>query len=219
MSLAVLVPYRPDSEHRERIYATTSRLWAQTGAEVVYADDGLDGELFSLARAVNRARAKTDADRLLMFCVDAVPPPPETLAGVEVSLQELPWTTVFTGQRRFTSQQTGILMAGADPGPPAGEVCEGREALLAVRADIWDDLRGLDERFVGWGPEDVAWHRVLKTVYPSGNDSPQFGRFWSLWHPPTSRVALQRNSDLLASYLPHTDPRAMREFYLSRESS
>lgn len=212
----MLVPYRPDSIHRERIYETTSLMWSQMDVEVVHCDDGLDG-LFSYARASNRARAKTNADCLLMYSVDAVPLPAEALAGIEDALSSgLPWTTVFTGQRRFTAEQTEALIAGYDPGQPSGEFCEGREALLGVRSDVWDDLRGMDERFVGWGPEDKAWHQVLKTIHPDGNDQPEHGMFHSLWHPPTSRAALDDNSRLWLSYQPHDTAAAMREFYLSR---
>lgn len=220
MSLAVLIPYRPDSVHRERIYETTSRLWAQVDVEVVYADDGLDGELFSYARAANRARARTSADVLLTYSVDALPLPAASLARLDALLSSgVQWSTVFTGQRRFTAVQTERLLTGVDPaevGDPTGDVAMGREALLAVRAEVWDDLRGYDERFIGWGPEDFAFHHVLGTVYPDGCDEPQEGLFRTLWHPETLRWRTAELFELWNSYPRHLDAAAMRAWYLAR---
>jgi hypothetical protein len=97
-----------------------------------------------------------------------------------------------------------------------GDVAMGREALLGVRADVWDDLRGYDERFIGWGPEDCAFHYVLRTLYPAGCDNPTEGLFQSLWHPPTSRDAFGKLDRLWRMYQRHTDPGILRAWYLSR---
>lgn len=220
MSLAVLAPYRADTERRARIQATTRRLWAQQGVEVVYADDGLSGPLFSYARAANRARAMTDAKVLVAYNVDALPLHPDALLEVEALLTGgCPWSVLFDGQRHFTEAQTEQLLNGASPGvvgPPAGGYAMGREALLAVRSEVWDDLRGMDERFVGWGPEDLAWHRVLQTVHPDGNDAPRHGLFHSLSHPYAPRTAFGANDRLWRTYPTSASPEAMRGWYLGR---
>ena len=219
MSLAVLIPYRPDTPHRERIYECTSRLWARLDVEVVHCDDGLTGP-FSLTRAINRARAKTDADCLLTYSVDALPLPADRLEQLDKDLSAgMPWTAIFDGQQRFTPDQTQRILDGAEPshvGPAVGQVCLGREAVVAVRADVWDDLRGMDERFVGWGPEDLAFHRVLATVYPDGCNKPAEGLFQSLWHPDAPRTSFEAGQNLWHSYLPYTDAASMRAFYLAR---
>lgn len=219
MSLAVLIPYRPDTPRREQVFATTQRLWARLPVEVCVADDGLTG-LFSYARAANRARAKTDAKTLVVYNADALPLPLASLQRLEaLLLSGTPWSVIFPGQHRFTVAQTARLIAGAEPdevGPPDGDIAMGREALLAVRADVWDDLRGMDERFVGWGPEDRAWHQVLRTVHPDGCDIPAEPPFQSLWHPETPRTAHHAGMALWRSYPSNVDPAAMRAWYLSR---
>lgn len=217
MTLAVLAPYRADTPHREAIQVTTRRLWAEQGVEVVYADDGLDG-LFSYARAANRARKMTDADHLLIYNVDALPLPSAALAALEQVLSDAPWSVVFEGQRRFTPAQTEWLLRGATPeqvGEPGGEICWGREALPAVRASVWDELRGMDERFIGWGAEDLAFHHVLRELFPTGNDQPRFGLFRSLWHPDTPRSASPTNYGMWDRYRGLTGA-ALRAFYLGR---
>ena len=217
----MLVPYRPDTERRERIFETTSRLWARHGCEVVVADDGLSGDLFSYARAANRARAMTDADILIVYNVDALPLPAASLKRLHHLLSSgTPWSVIFSGQQRFTMDQTFRLLAGEEPtdvGPAEGDVFAGREALLAVRADVWDDLRGMDERFIGWGPEDTAWHHVLRTVAPEGCDTPAEGLFQSLWHPEAPRSAFTTGMRLWQTYPSNVDGPTMRTWYVSRE--
>lgn len=215
MSLAVLIPYRPDTPERVDIQATTAALWRWQGVEPIYADDGLTG-LFSYARAANRARAKTDAEYLLIYNTDALPLSMESLERIEKLLASgVPWTAVFTGQQRFTQMQTDRLIDGEDPfhvGPAEGDLAMGREALPAVRADVWDDLGGMDERFVGWGPEDFAFHRALKLIYPDGCDEPAEGLFQSLWHPDAPRTAFPHNTELWRGYQQQTDAAAMRRY-------
>lgn len=202
MTLAVLIPYRPDNEQRELIRATTERLWWDRGYEPIYCDDGLDGPLFSFSRAVNRARKLTDADCLLVYNVDALPLPAEAVEHIHARLAYgTPWSVLFEGQQRFTEAQTERILAGdLDVGPAAGQICPGREALYGIRADVFDALRGMDERFVGWGHEDFAFHLVLKTAYPHGHDEPPFGLFQSLHHEDAPRTALIDNQALWNEY-------------------
>lgn len=199
MNLAVLIPYRPDNEHRTRIHAFTSKLWAHTGLEVHWPSDDLTGP-FSLARAANLGRHMTDADAVLIYGVDHIPPSPEHLTTLMERLNAgCPWTFMHTGQHRYTEEQTEALLQGAtlaDVGDPAGTKAYGMSFAVAVRTDVWDYLRGMDERFIGWGPEDGAWHAVLNAYRPDGNPRPITGRCPALWHPVVSTYAQTRAAGL-----------------------
>lgn len=203
MKLSVLIPYRPDTTHRERIYHYTSRLWKDTGVEVIYADDGLSGPLFSFPKAINAARRKATGNCFLSYSVDALPPDPKVLTALAARLKAIPWIAGWRGQIRFNEPQTESLLAGLTPahvGHPAGGICIGKEALVAVRADVWDTLGGYDEAFVGWGPEDKAWHLALTTLFPTGVDWPSGDLWQSLWHPSTPRTMLETNVALFKEY-------------------
>lgn len=178
-------------------------MWRNSGVEVIYSDDGLTG-LFSFAKAINRARKRAKGDCFLSYSVDALPPTKKTLEHLTTMLANgIPWVAGWKGQTRFTEIQTSFILGGADPdhvGTPGGGISIGREALVAVRADVWDALGGYDERFVGWGPEDKAWHLALQTVFPSGCDEASEELFPTLWHPATPRTLLQQNIDLFREY-------------------
>lgn len=220
MTIAVLIPYRPDTPERAAIQAITRRLWGHIGVEVVYSDDGLTGDLFSYARAVNRARKRTTADVLLTYNVDALPIGRDRLDALDTLLTGgTPWAAVFEGQVRFTQEQTEMLIRGVDPaevGEPAGDYSPGREALLAIRADVWDELRGWDERYVGWGPEDLAMWHILTHLYPEGRQEPSEGPFRSLWHPLVTRRAFHDLTQVWEEQRQITDPVALRAWYLAR---
>lgn len=204
MKLSVLIPYRPDSEARTLIHGYTSRLWAQSGAEVVYSDDGVTEGPFSFSRAINRARKQATGDCFLSYSVDALPPAPDALANVTEILRTYPWAACWEGQHRFTEAQTEELFSGGPIPEPSGKVSRGIEALVAVRANVWDKLGGYDEGFVGWGPEDAAWYFALKAIYPAGWEIPCEGFFHTLHHPVVPRVMLQRNKELYWEYYQHT---------------
>lgn len=211
MKLSVLIPYRPDSEHRARVKECTERFWQTSGLEVIYASDGgKPGEPFSFSRAINAARKQATGDWFLSYSADALPPSKGLLGFLEQMLTLRPWASCMRGQLRYSHHQTELILRGQPPssktiGMPAGGISLGHEAILAVRADAWDLMRGYDERFVGWGQEDRAWHLALKSVCPDGWDHPTGEFFHTLWHPPVPRTQLTANTFLFQEYQKHAE--------------
>lgn len=124
---------------------------------------------FSVARAVNRAvrLAPPEVDRFVCIGADALPDW-RVVDWASAELDSRPWTLLFSKGASLCQGCTDDFVAGiasddtcADvqphPTPTVGPIAFTREAFLAVR--------GFDERFEGWGYEDVDLWSRLKTTH------------------------------------------------------
>lgn len=213
-SACVVIPWRTDHGWREQLFAWVLAAWESTGLDVAIGtpDDGP----FNCSQALNRARAKTDADLLIVAAADHVP----DLAAVHTALeQRAPWTPLFAATAGVSRATTEHLLAGrltaADVRGLTVSHAPFCTALLAVRSEVWDEAGGWDERFVGWGCEDTAFRLVLDTLHP---DPPQpTATTIALWHEAAPRDHFDANAALLGGYIAASgDPDAMRAYLASR---
>lgn len=183
MTLSVLLPWRSDDPHRIAAWDHNRPRWEALGVQLCVSDDGRTGGPFSLARAVNKARRQATGQHLAVFGADHVPPDQDRLAWIFARLNRHPWTMVYAATRIFSPMSTQRILAGRTPSPAMDShligMCEG---IFAVRADVWDDVGGFDERFVGWGAEDTAFKTMLRALHPGGRLD-GVGEAWALWHP------------------------------------
>lgn len=210
MTVSVVIPWRTDHGWRERLFTWVHRQWQATGLEVCVGVDD-DGGPINVSRALNRARAQATGDVLVVASADHVPDPDAAQAAAQV-LTDAWWVPVFTSTAGISRQATLDLIEDRPVDvnrhiTAQAEVCT---ALLAVRADAWDTVGGYDERFHGWGCEDVAFRAVLETLHPDPPVLPR-RRTVALWHEAASRDRFEANCELLAPYVAAAgDPAAMR---------
>lgn len=190
--ISVLIPWRSQEPERIRAWDFARPRWERLDVELCVADDGYESGRFSVARAINRARAKATGNVLVMYGADHLPPDPQRLAWIVDKLATHPWTAVYASVRILSSYGTELLFRDAHPALIEAHtattiaMCTG---ILAMRTDVFDDIGGMDERFRGWGAEDSALRLVLRTLYPDGNDIGE-GELWSLWHREAPRDEL-----------------------------
>lgn len=215
--VSVLVPYRaPEGSHRAALKTWTEQAWKTVpGVEVIYADDGgEDGEPFNVSRAVNRARAQASAKHLVVFGCDHVPPSPDRMRWIRELLDRLPWAGVYDRTLELTAGATGMVLVGDDQpadrlyGAATIPACQG---IIAVRAEVWDEIGGMDERFTGWGYEDTAFREALTALYPDGHGAGD-GHVLTLWHPPASRAGTPSNEALYLEYVQAASEGRMRDY-------
>lgn len=198
--ISILVPWRSKEPDRIRAWDHIRPLWEQADVQLCVADDGETYGPFSVAKAINRARREATGDMLALYGADHLPPPPDKLDWIAERLNAHPWTAIYASVRIFDLEGTDLICRGADPATCLDHtattiaMCTG---ILAMRADVFDDIGGMDERFCGWGAEDSAFRLALRTLHPDGNDVGE-GEVWSLWHPEAPRDFLtNRNAGMV----------------------
>lgn len=207
----VLMPYRPSSPHRERVYRAMRKAWqwVEFPVRVVVGVDGDAGssEPFNLSRAANRAFRDSTADYVLLHGTDHIPPTPTTMAWAVEMLVEHPWVPLYAGTRLLNSYETEKVIADVDakrlPLQPLLYHCVARmphcTGIMMFRRSSWQTLGGMDERFFGWGCEDTALRLAAESVF--GKPPLPGGDLTTLWHPPAPRDRFNSNAGILAEYI------------------
>lgn len=127
----------------------------------------------------------------------------------------------FTRYRALSHASTArFYLRKLDPHNLASEYesTESVAGCIVVRADVWDDLGGMDERFEHWGWEDNAFSYVVESLL--GGMIRHEGITNHLFHPNLCRPKSEsylKNKALSEEYKRLIDdPVAMREYIRNR---
>jgi len=200
VTIGICIPWRTDHGWREKLFDWVLPRWQETGFEVCVGVPDPDGPI-NVSQALNRARAQCSADVMVIASADHIPDP-VAVTMAYLRAREHGWAPLFSATAGITKAATATLLRGE--GLRVEDYITGEApfctALLAIRADVWDDIDGWDERFNGWGCEDTAFRLVLDTLYPDPPEAPP-RRTIALWHEAASRDRFDANVALLAEYI------------------
>lgn len=204
IQVSILVPFRPDpnSPHRTRLWDWLQRYWAYElpYAEVVTGDSR--GEVFSKSAAINVAARKAhgnvfvilDSDvylpgEVVRYCADEI----DRALRRDHRLWYIPYRHLY----RLTEAATEQVLASDPrypvrfPSPPPGDEVGGTEGsahghrfgamVQIVPRECFEAVAGWQERFIGWGSEDVVQVRLQDTLY--GRHKTTDNDVLHLWHP------------------------------------
>ncbi len=212
-TLDICIPWRTDFGWRETLFDYVLARWQATGYHVCVGSEP-DPDLsapINVSRLLNLARAQSSADVLVVASADHIPDPLAVSRAATAAMTH-GWAPVFTATAGVGQKATRALLSGRaiDPNRYVTSEAPFCTALLAVRADVWDEIGGWDERFNGWGCEDTAFRLVLDVLYPGPPALPP-ARTLALWHEAASRDKFDANVALLGEYLGcGEDPDAIR---------
>lgn len=202
----VLLPYRPANVSRIRGWTVCLHAWDFV-KHPVRLHPGGDASLtrtWSKAKAVNRL-AERAGEKILLYGSDHLPPTDEKLDEIDDALEHFAWVGCFNQHATLSDQAMRKVwrdmradrwprrLTGAD----ADAVAPFAIGVIAVRRDAWERVGGLDERFVGWGGEDIAIREALRALY---GDWSLRGRVWSTPHVAASRVHAEDNMAIVGEY-------------------
>lgn len=182
MSTVILVPRRPDNGHRDTLWAYAKPTWAELGFPIVEGDD-LDGP-FNRSAALNRASALAGKwDTAILLDSDVLVNSKQVLDAIELSKTMERVVFPFRTYQALNAGMTTHIMEGFKGNWAKGlraTFYDNKSACVVVPRKVWDAVGGFDERFIGWGWEDVAFSLVTSSY--AGNFMRIPGDLWHLHH-------------------------------------
>ncbi len=168
-----------------------------------------EGEAFNKSRAMNAGAMSARCSVLLFHDLDMFPPPDYLFQTLEKFSRG--WNAVRPIRFLFLLDEMDSQKLMQTEGLPDLQKIENVKQnfpglSMAILRDTYLKLGGHDERFVGWGGEDLEFLDRLQTcrLYP-GSFLPAI----HLWHPPAEQKHNRHgNTDLLKTVL--AEPRELR---------
>jgi GT2 family glycosyltransferase len=165
----VVVPRRVDCGERDRLWRYCRPQWERDDWQLVEAHHD-DGGPFNRAAAINDGAAAPGTwDVLVVIDSDIVIDGAAIDQAVDVATAT--GQLVLPYQRRRLVGQTGTrrILAGQHAGPwdtvsRADSNTAHCSSVIVAHRTLWETVGGFDERFVGWGGEDDAFHAACLTL-------------------------------------------------------
>lgn len=207
----LVVPRRADGGHRDRLWAWAQHWWDVCLGWPIVEGHHADGR-FNRSAAINSGAAQLDDDWTEFVIVDSdvvVRDPGQVVRAVEVARRHQRVTYAHDQWVGLTRGGTETVMGSElGPGHSWNRYVEKRNwfpfsQCVVVPRSVWETVGGMDERFKGWGWEDIALDRSARTL--CGGTERVHGELFHLWHPRSEEREhghpdYQANRDLGSRY-------------------
>lgn len=185
--MKVFIPYKADGGRRDRIADYTKTLfWEPNGFEVVYLAN--DDEEFNISKARNLA-LNYDEEILVFSDSDSIPDIRMLERAIETARQRntmvFPFNTALELNKPTSDWHldNGVIPKGTRP-IQAEHIRrrsdELQSSIYAIPRALFEKVGGFDEKFVGWGHEDLAFVKKLELYGHRAHHLP--GSFNHIWH-------------------------------------
>lgn len=204
MTVAVVVPFQPTDEHRDRALAHISDHYAthHPTYELIRGDLP-EWAPWSKGAAVNLAIESTDADVLVLADADSYVDPPVLADAVRlVEVGAARWVVPHRLVHRLSEDATADVLAGGRArltdlarrkyiGLAGG-------GIVVLTRTAYETVGGIDPRFLGWGGEDITFGWALSTLV--GQHTRLTSPLVHLWHPhPAPNLRGSEESEALVA--------------------
>lgn len=197
MRTVVLVPYRSDRGHRDRLWQhLKTHYWADLPYPLIvgHHDDGP----FNRSAAINTAaRSAGDWDVAIIADSDTWVPVSQLTDAVRQAGTGGQLVSALTAVAELDARCTAEILSGCVDflnigleRVRSGEL-DTQSSMLAVPRKLWDRIGGFDEKFAGWGGEDNAFWRAAAILGGPPHRVP--GYAYHLWHQPAIKSTDRRN--------------------------
>lgn len=183
----IWIPFRGDDGWRDRDFEVVLEQASGLGIKVVVCDGGYDPIPFSITQAWNECHRQSPSgwEKAVMWGADLLlVDPSSVLKALE---QDSHWTYAFDKISRLGQEQTLRVLDKGGPltFPPDKPRKSGYllppGGIRVITRELWEAVRGCDERFSGWGAEDDTFRHVARVMM---GEKPQRvpGQLLALWH-------------------------------------
>jgi hypothetical protein len=194
VKVVFLVPRRNDGGHRDALWAWCRRRWETLFPNVPIVEGHHDLGPFNRSAAINRAaREAGDWDYAIVIDSDIFIRKSQLEKALKTAAKTGKVTWAHRRWRGLHEDHTKRVINPRRPiifGPEVDN--EDMDVLIertnpiswsccvVIPRKVWDDLGGFDERFVGWGMEDMAFKSLVTCLYGWERIS---GDVYHLYHP------------------------------------
>lgn len=185
-SVKVVIPWWKETTdpHRERSLEFCVSMWNSYGFDVCLAVD--ESSIFNRSKACNQGVKDSEAELIILADGDVYIPQASIEKGVQVVSFDETWVIPYDVYFNLTQEDTGHFLNGTKK----IEECSWDHRILSwaglsiFKRETYLDLGGHDERFEGWGEEDVAFRLKMDNEY--SHHKRVAGNIYHLWHPAPS---------------------------------
>jgi hypothetical protein len=190
--VTVLIPRREDGARRDEIWSYVKSRWAGWDLHEGHHTDGP----FNRSAAINQAsRSAGDWDVAVIADSDSFVGEDQLQVAIDGCWSDGRMWLAYTEYGYLDWPMSDRIMAGY-----TGDWLPGVEftmtntcsSMVVVRRDVWNQCRGFDEGFRGWGFEDIAFSHSAQTF--GGGLSRAPGRCWHLKHLPSIERSPQQDT-------------------------
>lgn len=194
-----MVPFRSDSEYRDKVLDWVLQYWHSQlpDAEIIIGESKSDP--FSKTEAFNDALNRSTGEVIVLLDADAyfsgeviLKCAARILEDIDNHLWYVPYNHMYRLNQKITekildSDPTNPLILTPtldildDDGSKSGIAHRYGAMIMMFPREAYDAIRCFDERFAGWGGEDIATLKALDTLY--GKHKIAKKNLYHLWHP------------------------------------
>lgn len=186
MTVSVIVPRRAGDKRRDAVWAWLKPRWEREhpGWQLVEGHDDPTGP-FNRSRAINRGASEATGDVLVIADGDTFTDPVTLTETTEHATDGRFWLA-YSRYHYLNRPMSDQIMDGYQGDWFAGvefTMTNTCSSMIVLTRGLFDQVHGFDERFEGWGFEDVAFSHACQTF--GGGLARTQADVWHLWHPPS----------------------------------